>query len=328
MLSERKAAILQAVVEGYISTSEPIGSGHIVQRAGLDVSSATVRAEMGALEEAGYLQQPHTSAGRDPSEKGYRYFVDSLMEPHPLGRTQQRKVSSFFAAAQGELERMLADTSSFLAQLTDYAAVVVGPPAELSPLRAVQVVRLAPDQAMIVLVHSNAVIDKRLVDIDAATDDDTLEEASALLVARHVEGREPNRGAAPEVLDLVGDLEASLSETHDETPVYVGGTSTVAGIFDAVEQIQEVLRVLEKQYLVVTLVKDIIDRGMDVAIGSETGVEPLAECSLVVAPIQVDGQSTGSIGLLGPTHMNYPQAMATVAAVSQQLSDRLREGTR
>ena len=122
-LTERKAAILQAVVESYIATSEPVGSSHIVKTAGLDVSSATVRSDMVALEEAGYLQQPHTSAGRVPSDKGYRYFVDSLMEPHAVGATEQRKVSSFFGAAQGELERMLSDTSTFLAQLTDYAAV-------------------------------------------------------------------------------------------------------------------------------------------------------------------------------------------------------------
>lgn len=322
MLTERKAAILRAIVEGYIATSEPVGSTQIVQNTGLDVSSATVRSEMSALEESGYLSQPHTSAGRVPSEKGYRYFVDSLMEPHVVGRSQQKKVSSFFAAAQGELERMLRDTSTFLAQLTDYAAVVVGPAAEVSQIRAVQVVRLSEDQLMVVLVHANAVIEKRVLTIDPDTSDETLRVAAARLEAFHLDGTEAPDDHS-EFAALFTRLDDAIKSAVDDTAVYVGGTSTVAGIFDAVDQVQEVLRVLEKQYLVVTLVKDVIDRGLKVAIGSETGVGPLADCSLVVAPIEVDGKQTGSISLLGPTRMNYPQAMATVALVSQQLGRHL-----
>ncbi len=331
MLSERKAAILQAVVEGYISTSEPVGSAQIVTAAGLDVSSATVRSEMGALEEAGYLHQPHTSAGRVPSEKGYRYFVDTLMEPATLGHQQQQRVSSFFGAAQGELERMLADTSSFLAQLTDYAALVVGPANERSPLIALQVVRLSTDQAMLVMVRSNAVIDKAIINLSADTSDEDLETAGAALVAYELHADPaPSTALSDSAKSLFSGLVETLEQPTSEqtSPLYVGGTSTVAGIFDAVGQVQEVLRVLEKQYLVVTLVKDIIDRGLNVAIGSETGVAPLAECSVVVAPIEVDGLAAGSIGLLGPTHMNYPEAMATVGLVSQRLSDHLREGSR
>lgn len=327
MLSERKAAILQAVVEGYIATSEPVGSSQIVNATGLEVSSATVRAEMGALEEAGYLHQPHTSAGRVPSEKGYRYFVDSLMQPYTLGRAQQRKVSSFFEAAQGELERMLSDTSAFLAQLTDYAAVVVGPPAEVSPARGLQVVRLAVDQATVVVVHANAVIHRCVVSIDPGVTDEHLEAVQRELTAVHVDGNARPDHIDPAIAPLFNMLDTAIVETSDDSDVYVGGTSTVAGIFDAMEQVQDVLRVLEKQYLVVTLLKNTIDRGLRVAIGSETGVETLAECSLVVAPIEVDGQSAGSIGLLGPTHMHYPQAMATVALVSDELAHHLREGS-
>ncbi len=326
MLTDRKAAILQAIVEGYISTSEPVGSSLIAKTAGLDVSSATVRSEMGALEEAGYLRQPHTSAGRVPSDKGYRYFVDSLMEPHSPGQSEQRKVSSFFAAAQGELERMLSDTSAFLANLTDYAAVVVGPPAEASPLRAVEVVRLSEDQAMIVVVHANAVIDKRTVGIEPGTSDDDLASAASNLSSLHVGRVEHGAPLAPKAAALFDSFCRAMETMSEEPPVFMDGTSTVAGLFDAVDQVQEVLRVLEKQYLVVTLVKDIVDRGLTVAIGSETGVEPLAECSLVVSEIHVGDTPTGTIGLLGPTHMNYPQAMATVALVSQQLGEHLAAG--
>lgn len=326
MLSERKAAILQAVVEGYISTSEPVGSTQIVTAAGLEVSSATVRSEMASLEDEGYLQQPHTSAGRVPSDKGYRYFVDSLMEPYTLERSQRDKVASFFDTAQGELELLLAQTSLFLSQLTDYAAVVVGPGAAASTVRGVQVVRLSSDQALVVVVRANAVISKRALSIDPGVTDEAIDDIARRLIAIHVDGvADPGSSVAEPHDDLFQTISDTVSEP-EESSVFLGGTSSVAGIFDAVDQVQEVLQVLEKQYLVVTLVKDVLDRGLEVAIGSETGVAPLNECSLVVAPVDIDGSSAASVALLGPTRMQYPQAMATVALVSQQLGEHLREG--
>lgn len=326
MLSERKAAILQAVVEGYISTSEPVGSSQVVRDAGLSVSSATVRSELSALEEAGYLMQPHTSAGRIPSDKGYRYFVDSLMQPATLGPNQERKVSSFFAAAQGELERMLRDTSSFLAQLTDYASVVVAAPAEASRVRAIHTVRIADDQAMAVVVYANTAIDKVLVGIDAATSDDQLDAAGALVAASRIGDGDLVESGDAAVDALAARLRDAIDRPATEAQAFVGGTSAVAGLFDAVERVQDVLLVLEKQYLVVSIIRDIIDRGLNVAIGHETGLEPLADCAIVVAPVEVDGRVTGSIGLLGPSRMHYPEAVATVALVSKQLGRRLSEG--
>ncbi len=332
MLSDRKAAILQAVVEGYITTSEPIGSAQVGRSAGLDVSPATIRNEMVALEEDGYLHQPHTSAGRVPSDKGYRYFVDTLMQPARPDTGQTQKIAQFFAQAQGELERMLRDTSAFLSQLTHYAAVVVGPPPTNSPVRAMQVVRLATDQAMIVVVHANAAIDRILVPVAEDLADDDLDTAAAA-VARVWTSPGESRALEPsgvEAVDIVAGLLdralANATESADGPEVYVEGASAVAGLFDAVEKVKEVLLVLEKQYTVVTLVKDVIDRGLTVAIGSETGMAPLAECSLVVAPVEVDGETTGTVGVLGPTRMHYPEALATVALVSKQLGRRLGEG--
>jgi heat-inducible transcriptional repressor len=331
MLSDRKAAILQAVVEGYITTSQPVGSAQVSRTADLDVSPATIRSEMVALEEEGYLSQPHTSAGRVPSDKGYRYFVDALMSPARPDSGQTERVANFFAQAQGELERMLRDTSAFLSQLTHYAAVVVGPPPAASPARALQVVRLASDQAMVVVVHANAAIERVMVSVPHDLADEDLD-----LAAREVARAWTGTQAKPvlhstgnnKADSIAGDLHSALqgaAEANDSPEVYVEGTAAVAGLFDAVEQVKDVLLVLEKQYTVVTLVKDVIDRGLSVAIGSETGIEPLAECSLVVAPVEVDGETTGTVGVLGPTRMRYPDAMATVALVSRQLGRRLGE---
>jgi heat-inducible transcriptional repressor len=332
MLDERKASILRAVVEEYIETAQPVGSRHVAEDPNIGVSPATVRSEMAQLEAEGYLIQPHTSAGRIPTDKGYRFFVDSLTEPGPLGATETQQVKEFFAKAHGELEAMLAATSRLLSGITRTAAVVVGPPAEVATVRSVQLVSLTPRVVMSVVVLSNGVIDKHTLEFPDDVDEEVVAAASAHL-SSHMVGRtlasvgSVPRSGRPEVDRLVESANTKLVvERDDPDAVFVGGTSLMAGSFDAVDTVRRVLTILEQQIVVVTLLRDVLDRGLSVAIGSETGVEPLADCSLVVAPYSVDGEGVGTIGVLGPTRMNYPQALAAVAVVSQRLGKRLSEG--
>jgi heat-inducible transcriptional repressor len=331
MLDDRKANILRAVVEEYIESAQPVGSGHVASAPGIGVSSATVRNDMAALENEGYLVQPHTSAGRIPTEKGYRYFVDHVASPGRLTNPDVAQIRSFFSDAHGELEKMLLDTSRLLADLTSYAAVVTGPVHEAATVRSVQLVGLAPRTALVVVVLSNGVVDKQSVDLDHDASDDEIAEASSQIAGVLV-GRSYDDVVIDSLDDLPGNglaavaLRGLLGVHHDAAGVYVGGASRVAAAFDAVSQVSEVLRVLEQQFVVVTLLRDVIDRGLNVAIGSETGIEPLAECSVVVAPYEVNGEPAGHIGVLGPTRMNYPQAIATVAVVSRRLGDTLTGG--
>jgi heat-inducible transcriptional repressor len=332
MLDERKAAILRAVVEEYIETAQPVGSGHIAPA--VNVSSATVRNDMAALEHEGYLRQPHTSAGRVPTDKGYRYFVDSLRGPGQLGTAHVQQVRSFFAKAHGELEQMLHDTSRLLSDLTEHTAVVIGRPHEAASIRSVQLVGLGGGVALVVLVLSSGAIEKRTIDLGPDTSDDRLAAATAHLT-RHLMGSLPTElpASMPSTGDQLTDALAStavgalggIHETTDEQ-MFVGGASRMALAFDAVETVREVLGILEQQYVVVTVLRDVLDRGLQVAIGVETGLETLAECSLVVAPYEIEGEEAGTIGVLGPTRMNYPQALAAVAVVSKRLSHRLTEG--
>ena len=148
-LDDRKAAVLRAVVEEYIETAQPVGSGHVVTSSGLAVSAATIRNEMGALERDGYLHQPHTSAGRVPTEKGYRFYVDHLVPPD-LQTADAERVRDFFARAHGEIERMLGQTSGLLSTLTDCAAVVLGPPYDASLVRSTQLVALTERVVLVV----------------------------------------------------------------------------------------------------------------------------------------------------------------------------------
>jgi heat-inducible transcriptional repressor len=337
-LDPRKATILRAVVEEYIETAQPVGSGHVAKAPGVNVSSATVRNDMATLEQEGFLQQPHTSAGRVPTDKGYRFFVDSLGVPAALAAADSHQIRSFFAQAHGELEQMLADTTRLLSSLTHYAAVVVPRAPEAATVRSAQLVGLMPRVALFVVVLSNGVIEKHTIEFEADVDDVVLAAAGARL-AQNLGGRTlaaaealARSTPAPADGDPVADAvqRAYVTLVSDDAgagdQIYIGGTSRMAAAFDAVATVSEVLQILEQQYVVVSLLNDVLDRGLHVAIGTETGLEPLADCSVVVSSYQVEGEPVGTIGVLGPTRMNYPQAMAAVAVVSQRLGRRLSEG--
>ena len=331
MLDERKATILSAVVTAYIGTAQPVGSRRVAGDGDVGVSPATVRKEMAALEADGYLQQPHISAGRVPTDKGYRYFVDSLIGPPPLEGAKSEEVRSFFGRAHGELEEMLQDTSRLLASLTGSAGVVLAPH-HAAVIRSVQLVELTPMVAVFVLVDSTGAVHKHTLEFDRDLDEPALTEACSALAA-HFDGQPLSRTGSPEVASdsaaahvVAAALRAVRGDSDHDDQVFVGGTSQMAGAFDAVDTVRSVLAILEQQYVVVSLLRDVLDRGLRVAIGPETGMEPLAECSVVVAPYQVEGEPSGSIAVLGPTRMDYPQALAAVAVVSQRLGRSLSEG--
>src|ERR1700728_630614 len=187
-LNDRRAAILEAVVTEYIGTAEPVGSSHVANAPGVQVSSATVRSEMVALEREGYLVQPHTSAGRIPTDKGYRFFVDQLTGPGVLGPSQRKQVSQFFEQVHGEMETVLERASGLLSELTSYAAVVVGPSHDTATIRSMQLVGLSPQHALLVVVLSDGAVEKRTIDLETETSDETLARAGTLLSA-HLVGR-------------------------------------------------------------------------------------------------------------------------------------------
>jgi heat-inducible transcriptional repressor len=333
MLDERKAAILRAVVEEYIQTAQPVGSGHVAKAPGVDVSSATVRNEMAGLESEGYLRQPHTSAGRVPTEKGYRFFVDHLRQPATLRGRSAEEVRDFFARAHAETEQMLSETSRLLSNLTNLTSVVVAPSPGEAVIRSAQLVTISSTAAVLVVVLSDGTVEKHTVEVPDTTSAERVAAATAHLTAHLTGGARdvpppiPATGDAA-TDDLVTRALSALTARPAEDPehVYVGGTARMAQAFDAIETVRAVLSILEQQFVVVSLLRDVIDRGLHVAIGTETGMAPLAECALVVAPYDIEGERAGTIGVLGPTRMNYPQALAAVAVVSDRLSDRLTEG--
>jgi len=330
MLDDRKTAILRAVVEEYIATAQPVGSSHIAASDGVQVSSATVRNDMAFLEQEGYLAQPHTSAGRIPTDKGYRFFVDNLTPNGKLGVADQMKVGEFFDTATGRLEETLQRTSTLLAQMTNYAAVVLGPKKEVAVVRSVQLVGLSAHLATAVVVLSNGAVESEPIELAKTISEDELQRTTAhlsrLMVGKAL-GDMANTAATGDVVidTLAKQVLAAMSGRRTDESVFVGGASAMAEAFDAVEIVRSVLHTLEQQFVMVSLVRDMLNRGLSVAIGAEHGVEPLAACSVVLAPVIADGTTLGTVGILGPTRMNYPQALATVEVVSDRLGRRLAD---
>jgi len=336
-LDARKAAVLNAVVTEYIASAQPVGSQHVVDAPGVSVSSATVRSDMALLEREGYLAQPHTSAGRIPTDKGYRFFVDHLDGPGPLDPGGRHQVRQFFDHAHGEIEEMLERTSGLLADLTDCTAMVVGPSHESAAVRSVQLVGLGHRLALVVVVLADGAVQKQSIELPEDADESVVAEAAGRLAAHALGSPLAQVGATvtpsgSAVVDAVVDAGVAalhaLGEADGHEQLFVGGSSRMAAAFDAVDTVRSVLTILEQQLVVVSLLRDILDTGLTVAIGTEHGVEPLASCAIVVMPVSVDGMEAGTIGLLGPTRMDYPLALAAARVVGDRLGERLGEATR
>jgi len=333
-IHERRAAVLRAIVEEYVVTAQPVGSQTVARSRGLGVSSATVRNDMTVLERDGYLVQPHTSAGRVPTDRGYRYFVDHFGEPGALAPSQRRAVLDFFTTAHHALEDLLHETSQLLAGITRHAAVVMGPHPDVVDVRSVQLVALQPTMVVAVAVLSNGTVETANLHLDSEVDAEQVRAAGAALQAHLVGEAAGELPAVPPTGDAGADTLVALvcetltarASTSAPEPLYVGGASRLASeqqSFPTAESASRLLEMLERQVVVVSLVRKLLDHGVTVSIGSENEVEELRDCSLIIARYTIEGEAAGTVGILGPTRMDYRQALAAVTAVSQQLGRAL-----
>ncbi len=334
-LDDRKAAILRAIVEHYVDTAQPVGSQTVTQTAGLGVSAATVRNEMSVLEREGYITQPHTSAGRVPTDQGYRYYVDQLAGAAQLAAPERRRISEFFTSATMAMDELLAQTSHLLARVTAHAAVVVAPESQAVVVRAAHVVQLQPRVLLVVVVLSNGSVVKEVVHVDLDAPEAVVATASARL-AKHLDGRRLSEltDALPDVRGR-GDVDALVRtacealrahvEHHQSDALYIGGVSRLAAEHDdfVTTNTARLLELLEQHVVLATLLRELLGPGLTVRIGSENTRADLLECSIVLAPYLVEGELAGTVGVLGPTRMDYRKAQAAVVTVSQQLGRQL-----
>ena len=339
-LGARKSAVLHAVVEAYVRTGEPVGSEAVAEGSGLGVSSATIRNEMAALEELGYLSHPHTSAGRIPTDAGYRHYVDSLPARGRLPDTQRRLVAAHFAEAILDLEEVLKGSVQLLSRLTQYAGLAVPPGASEEQLVRLEVIDMGPT-LMVLGVGQHGRVDKQIVDrpegADAAVIDAaqhrldnvrglSYSDAQARLLSLAAE-------APPAEHDLVllvadGLRVATLGARSGH--VVVGGVANLADEAQTWrrETLRRLFETLEREQEMLAVLKDIsTDTGEEVhvTIGAEHPSTRDWEASIVTAPFHAGETTVGTIGIVGPTRMDYLSAMASVRAVAQRLTELATE---
>jgi heat-inducible transcriptional repressor len=334
VLDDRKLEVLRTIVEDYVSTNEPVGSKALVDRHSLDVSPATIRNDMAVLEEQGYITQPHTSAGRVPTDKGYRLFVDRLSGVKPLSGAERRAIETFLAGAY-DLDDVVTRTVRLLAQLTRQVAVVQYPSLPRSAVRHVELVPLAGRRLLLVLITGAGRVEQRSVDLPDVMAEEEVAHLRAVLnasldgrwiadvpgiVSRLSETLPPaDRPNAAAVFSVI--LE-TLVENHDGKVVFGGAANLAAA--DLSIGLREVLEALEEQVVLIRLLSEVAEpASVTVRIGAENPVEGLRGTSLVTTGYGGQGQALARLGVLGPTRMDYPGAMAAVRAVARYVSQIL-----
>jgi heat-inducible transcriptional repressor len=336
VLDERKLTVLRAIVEDYVSTTEPVGSKSLVDRHHFDVSSATIRNDMAVLEEQGFIAQPHTSAGRIPTDKGYRLFVDRLSNVKPLSAAERRAIESFLAGAYS-LDDVVMRTVRLLVQLTRQVAVVQYPSLTRSAIRHIELVWLAPQKVLLVLITDTGRVEQCTVDLPAAWDEASVSHVRAVLNA--CLGGHKLADAAAMVTDLsdripaeertnanavFSVLLASLIERNEVKIVFGGAANLNAQDFN--RGLREVLEALEEQVVLMRLLGEATDPAiLTVRIGSENPVAGLQATSVVSTGYGNTAQPLAKLAVLGPTRMDYPGAMGAVRAVARYVGQILME---
>ncbi|REF37790.1 heat-inducible transcriptional repressor HrcA [Thermasporomyces composti] len=334
MLDQRKLAVLRAIVEDYVRTEEPVGSKALVDRHNLGVSSATVRNDMAALEEEGYIQQPHTSAGRIPTDKGYRLFVDKLTSIKPLSPAERRAISTFLDGAV-DLDDVVNRTVRLLAQLTRQVAVVQYPTLTRSKVRHVELVTLSSTRLLLVLITSTGRVEQRVVDVKTTLRDDLLSDIRKRLNEKVV-GKKLSEVSSlvadlPDSFDVedrpyVATILATFLETVVERPderIAVGGTANLIPPGQEFHfSIRPVLEALEEQVVLLRLLGEAngSSREVTVRIGSENPYAELSSASVVASGYGPGDETVANLGVVGPTRMDYPGTMGAVRAVARYVS--------
>jgi len=331
VLDDRKLDVLRAIVEDFVSTNEPVGSKALAERHALGVSPATLRNDMAALEDEGYLTHPHTSAGRIPTDRGYRLFVDRLSSVKPLSGPERRAIESFLEGAV-DLDDVVRRSVRLLSQLTQQVAVVQYPTLSVASVRHLEIVHLAPTRLLLVLITDVGRVEQRVLELHGPVSDEDVSQLRAILGSR-LHGAKlvdaPARladlpDAAPtSIRPVLTSVLAVVLESLVEKPeerVAIGGTANLTrNALDFPRTLRPVLEALEEQVVLLKLIGEVNDpTTVTVRIGDENSIEGLRSTSVVTV-----GYGAGGLGVVGPTRMDYPGTMSSVRAVARYVGDLL-----
>ncbi|TVY00508.1 heat-inducible transcriptional repressor HrcA [Cohnella terricola] len=333
MLSERQRMILNAIIDDYIRSAEPVGSRSISKRGDVSFSPATIRNEMADLEEMGLLEQPHTSAGRIPSIKGYRYYVDHLVKLGGVGDQDVRTLRTFFAEKMNRWEGIVEHAATILSQMTNYTSIVLGPEMFHTTLKHFQLVPINDVSAVAIIVANTGHVEHRTITIPDGVSMDDMTKTVNLLNERlagvpfykvksvlHSEIAKELSRYVEHCEDILSLLDQTITE-EQEPKVYLSGASNMLTQpeFKDVDKAKTILEMLEETQMLMQLFQSNSD-GIQVKIGTENSLEAINHCSLITATYSFDGQSLGTIGILGPTRMEYGKVISLLDYLSKDIA--------
>ena len=339
-LSERKKLILKAVVEAHIDGGEPVGSKSIVQSNLLSCSSATIRNEMAELEELGYLMQPHTSAGRVPSEAGYRFYVDSLVEQYAKTTHEVARINQLLRIKMDEIDQILDMASRLASSMTNYTGIAIKPKMSTVTMTRFELIWIDPNNFAIVMITSGGAVKTKKVNTDRAVSDSALKKLSDILNER-ICGLGANMINLPIIMGIEEEMgvdsflvNPAVKCIYEVMNDIDGGDMKLTGInhmlkypeYSNNDNLFELLGTLENQDTILNLVSDVDSDGINVLIGSESSVKVMNDSSLVYIPIRKNGRTLGVVGVIGPRRMNYKQVLKTLGDISGNISSIIGDG--
>ncbi|ACL70032.1 heat-inducible transcriptional repressor HrcA [Halothermothrix orenii] len=332
-IDDRKRKILKAIVQEHILTAEPIGSRTLAKNYEFGVSSATIRNEMSDLEDMGYLEQPYTSAGRVPSDKGYRYYVDSLMETRDYPEQEIRKMLGEFTFEQN-VQTIMSNLARMLSRLTRYTAVISEPQLKKSRIREIKLLKVSRKNLLIVLVTDTGIVNNKIISLTKEISSKQLRYLNEFF-SRKLQKRELNTldegflsKIEEELLNRLKMSERIIKLIFDEMlkvakpaelKVHLGGTSYILEQpeFNNLENLKKVLNILDHEEILGKLLNSFSDNELKVVIGHENQLEEMHKCSIVIATYCIGDKPLGKLGVIGPTRMHYPMVVSTVNSLSK-----------
>ena len=333
-MDERKMRILRAIIDDYILTAVPVGSRTISRKYETGLSSATIRNEMSDLEELGYLDQPHVSAGRVPSAKAYRLYVDQLLQSGAIRADSDEAVSRYFSSHLRQMERVIDQAAQALSSLTGYTAVVLEPGGKQPLIRNVQLVSVSSQTALVVIVTDAGLIRDHIVNVPRGMDADSLYTISQALTDA-IAGCTPAEACEripilmarmEQNTDLLRSLGSLISDAKDSGAhghVGVGGVSNMLAFpeYSDMEKARSFLSLVETRDRLAQIIRQHGDVAFTVRIGPENGVPEFSDCSVVTATYTTRSGRQGTIGVIGPTRMQYSRVLTVLAGMGQHLSE-------
>ncbi len=339
-LDERKTKILQAIIRNYLETGEPVGSRTISKYTDLNLSSATIRNEMADLEELGYILQPHTSAGRIPSDKGYRLYVDTMMEEK---EREVVELKEMILDRQDKMETLLKQVAKVLAQNTQYASIISAPQTKGNKVKFIQLSRVDANQILAVIVVEGNVIKNNILSVDQNLNDETLLKLNILLNT-HLNGLsleeinlgmiaalKQQAGEHSDIVDEVIDAVVDAIKADEDLEIYTSGTNNIFRYPELADhsKASELISTFEEKQQLTDLVLDTLadndSTGIQVYIGNETPVASMKDCSVVTATYELGGGMKGTIGIIGPKRMDYDKVIGTLRTLQGKLDDLYRD---